>query len=138
MSWIFSLFRWSTPGTIGCTPYGCQGHGLFVTGGAAVMRAGHAPGTRLLLPSRVTPQGVEVESGRGLDIRLEYALHVEQRVPVLLRVLGCHTIGLDHQVQVAHVRVVGGEEHTDVPGQPGEDDGGYLWLPVDKAGGGPG
>ena len=51
---------------------------------------------------------------------------MEQRMPVLLSVLGRHAIGWDHQVEVAHVRVVGGKKHTNVPGQPGENDGGHV------------
>jgi hypothetical protein len=77
------------------------------------MQDGHAPGTRLLLSSRLTHYGVEVEGGGGSDVGLEDTLHMAQRVPVLLGVLGRHAIGRDHQVEVAHVGVIGGK--ADIP-----------------------
>ena len=92
------------------------------------MRSGRVPGLRLHLLSRVTRQGMKVEGGGGLDGCLEDALHVEPRVPVLLGVLGRHAIGRDHQAEVAHVRVIGGEEYTDVPGEASKDNGGHLEI----------
>ena len=74
----------------------------------------------------MTRQGTEVKGGRGLNVRLKDPLHMEQRMPVLLSVLGRHAIGRDYYVKVAHVRVIGGEQHTNVPGQPGEHDGGHV------------
>ena len=74
----------------------------------------------------MTRQGMKVEGCRGLNIRLEDALYMEQRMPVLLGVLRRHAIGRNRQVEVTHVRVVGGEEHTNIPGQPGENDGGHM------------
>ena len=129
---LSASWRSSTPGTMGWTPSRCQGHGLFVIGRAAVIRGGHVPGFGLHPFSRVTRQGMKVEGGGGLDVCLQDALHVEQCVPGLPGVLGRHAIGRDHQAEVAHVRIIGGEEYTDVPGETGKDHGGDLEIPQEE------
>jgi hypothetical protein len=59
-------------------------------------------------------QGCEVHTFRWPHVRLQHLRHLRQRRRVLLGCVRCDAVGRYHQAEVAHVGVVGGEQHAAV------------------------
>ena len=64
-------------------------------------------------------QGLEVQLGRGRRVGLEDLGHLLEGVVVLLLGVRRHAVARDDQAEIAHVGVVGREQHADVAGDPG-------------------